>query len=93
MKKSLSLKILIASLFLTVCSSTIFAQNLMREIPLKQQIENSSLVLEGKVIAKESFMGSNNNIYTVNTLEVYKVFQRRRNIPSKGDNQRRCSWF
>lgn len=75
MKKSLSLKILIASLFLTVCSSTIFAQNLMREIPLKQQIENSSLVLEGKVIAKESFMGSNNNIYTVNTLEVYKVFK------------------
>lgn len=75
MKKSVSLKELTASLVLIVCSSTIFAQNLMREIPLKQQIENSSLVLEGKVIARESFKSSNNNIYTVNTLEVYKVFK------------------
>ncbi|TGV01977.1 T9SS type A sorting domain-containing protein [Flavivirga rizhaonensis] len=56
-------------------SSVLFAQQLLREIPLQQQIENSSLVVEGKVISKKSFRGLDNNIYTANTVEIYKVFK------------------
>lgn len=49
---------------------------LLKEIPLKQQIEKSSLVIEGKVISKKSFWDTNRyNIYTANTIEVYKVFK------------------
>lgn len=49
---------------------------MLKEIPLAQQIESSSLVVEGKVISKESFWNADHtNIYTVNTVEVYKVFK------------------
>ncbi|GAA3633368.1 hypothetical protein GCM10022397_18640 [Flavivirga jejuensis] len=49
---------------------------MLREIPLKQQIDESSLVIEGKVISKQSFWDTDyKNIYTVNTIEVYKVFK------------------
>ncbi len=52
------------------------AQHLIREAPLEKQIENSSLIVEGKVVSKTSYWDSDNtNIYTVNTIEVYKVFK------------------
>ncbi len=52
------------------------AQTLLKEIPLKQQIEKSTLVVEGKVISKTSFWDADHhNIYTSNTIEVYKVFK------------------
>ncbi len=42
-----------------------FAQGALKEIPLKQQIEKSSLIIEGKVISKQSFWDANrHNIYT-----------------------------
>lgn len=53
-----------------------FSQVALREIPLIQQIENSNLIIEGKVISKKSFWDSTNTlIYTSNTVEVYKVFK------------------
>ncbi len=53
-----------------------FAQGALKEIPLKQQIENSGLIIEGKVISKQSFWDANrHNIYTSSTVEVYKVFK------------------
>ena len=63
-------------LFCFIGTETLLAQVLMREVSLKKQIDNSSLVVEGKVIAKKSFWNTDNGlIYTSNTIEVYKVFK------------------
>lgn len=52
------------------------AQSMLKEISLKQQIEKSSLVVEGKVISKQSFWDvDHHHIFTVNTIEVYKIFK------------------
>lgn len=59
-----------------VCTSALYAQQFIKEIPLKQQIEKSSFVVEGKVVAKRSFWDNNEKlIYTANTIEIYKVFK------------------
>lgn len=56
--------------------SNLNAQILLKEASLKKQIENSSLVVEGKVISKTSFWDADKkNIYTSNTVQVYKVFK------------------
>ncbi|MFH6767617.1 T9SS type A sorting domain-containing protein [Gaetbulibacter aquiaggeris] len=52
----------------------LYAQVMLREITLKEQIDRSALVVEGEVISKTSFW-SNNLIYTSNTVQVYKVFK------------------
>lgn len=52
-----------------------FSQGLYIEIPLKTQISNSDLIIEGKVLSKESYFGDNGNIFTKNKVEVYKVFK------------------
>mgnify|MGYP001086961119 CR=1 FL=1 len=54
----------------------IAAQVLIEKIPLRTQIENSDLVVEGEVIGKISTWDDNHNlIYTINTIEVFKVFK------------------
>src|SRR5690606_8181220 len=46
------------------------------EISLEEQVAQSSQIVEGKVISKVSYWDKNrHNIYTVNTVEVYKVFK------------------
>jgi hypothetical protein len=53
-----------------------FSQGALKEIPLNQQIEESSLVVEGKVIDQRSFWNLETGlIHTANTVEVYKVFK------------------
>ena len=52
----------------------LYAQVMLREISLKEQIDNATLVVEGEVISKQSFW-NNNLIYTANTVKVYKVFK------------------
>ncbi|PIA78682.1 hypothetical protein BFR04_03875 [Gaetbulibacter sp. 4G1] len=65
----------IALLFL-ISAEQLMAQAALKEIPLQEQVEQSSLIVEGKVIAKKSFWDDNHhNIYTSNTVEVYKVFK------------------
>ena len=67
---------LISLLFFLVLSKSISAQLMLKEVSLSKQIEKSTLVLEGKVISKKSFWDANHEkIYTVNTVEVYKVFK------------------
>ncbi|WP_299223253.1 T9SS type A sorting domain-containing protein [uncultured Psychroserpens sp.] len=52
------------------------AQELIYEVPLTTQVQSSTQIIEGKVISKESFWDADqNNIYTANTVEVYKVFK------------------
>ncbi len=65
----------IALLFL-ISAEQLMAQAALKEIPLQEQVEQSSLIVEGKVIAKKSFWDDNHhNIYTSNIVEVYKVFK------------------
>jgi hypothetical protein len=52
----------------------LFAQCSLYEIPLKERIEKSVLIVEGKVIHQESFK-SNGLIYTSNTIEICKIFR------------------
>lgn len=61
---------------MTLSNMDTLGQCVLREISMNQQIDNSNLIVEGRIIAKESFWDVNyQNIYTVNTLEVYKVFK------------------
>lgn len=67
---------LLGLLFVLIISKSISAQILLKEVSLNEQIEKSTLVVEGKVISKRSFWDANQEkIYTVNTLEVQKVFK------------------
>jgi len=61
---------------LAFSGGNLFGQILLKETSLEKQIKNSSLVIEGKVLSKRSFWDAENkNIYTANTVEVYKVFK------------------
>ncbi|WP_303318928.1 T9SS type A sorting domain-containing protein [Flavivirga abyssicola] len=68
--------LIIILLFCLVFQNTLFAQISLREIPLKQQVKSSSLIIEGKVVSQKSFWDLNSrNIYTSNIVEVYKIFK------------------
>lgn len=75
--KNITKSTLIIAFFLsTVMSFKSVAQELMVEVSLPKQVQSSSQIIEGKVISKASFWDDNHhNIYTVNTIEVYKVFK------------------
>ncbi|MEN3323385.1 T9SS type A sorting domain-containing protein [Mariniflexile soesokkakense] len=74
--KRIILQIVFILLGSLISSSNLHAQILLKEASLKKQIENSSLVVEGEVISKQSFWDADNkNIYTSNTVKVYKVFK------------------
>lgn len=76
MKKIILTHLILFLLFILLSFENLFAQPGLVIIPLNQQIEKSELIVEGKVISKESFWDSNHrNIYTKNTVEVYKVFK------------------
>ncbi|HLG02736.1 MAG TPA: PKD domain-containing protein [Bacteroidia bacterium] len=52
------------------------AQCMVREIPLQQRAISSNLIVEGEVIARNSYWNTiHNMIYTSNTIEVYKIFR------------------
>jgi len=52
------------------------AQCLMREVPFAERVQNAAVIVEGKVISKQSFWNEKHDyIYTSNTIEVYKVFK------------------
>ena len=73
-KTTLKLYLLVFCLFTT--GYIVNAQNLTYEVPLDAQVQASTQIIEGKVISKKSFWDANReNIYTVNQVEVYKVFK------------------
>ncbi len=76
MIRKLPLKIVFLFLGFLINVPTMVAQVLMKEVSFEQQIENSTLLIEGRVLSKESFWDSERkNIYTLNRIEVYKVFK------------------
>ena len=63
-------------MFYILAVEVLYAQVSLRQIPLLQQVEQSNLIIEGKVISKKSYWDLNRkNIYTSNVIEVYKVFK------------------
>ncbi|SFC92856.1 T9SS type A sorting domain-containing protein [Algibacter pectinivorans] len=69
-------KYILLSLLIIVNLKALSAQVLLKKVTLKDQIEKSSFVVEGQVIGKQSFWDANHEkIYTVNTVEVFKVFK------------------
>jgi hypothetical protein len=69
-------KNLLNLLCVLLTSNALIAQIMLKEVSLEQQIEKSSLVIEGKVLSKKSSWDSNHEkIFTINTVEVYKVFK------------------
>ena len=68
--------VIISLLFFLVISKSISAQLMLKKVSLSKQIDKSTLVLEGKVLSKKSFWDTNHQkIYTINTIEVFKVFK------------------
>ncbi|MCH8317236.1 MAG: hypothetical protein IIA88_01865, partial [Bacteroidetes bacterium] len=53
-------------------------QCLLYEIPLLQKVQNSSFIIEGKVIDQHSVWNKDHtNIFTVHTIEIYKIFRKK----------------
>ncbi|MBL4668339.1 MAG: hypothetical protein JKY30_03655, partial [Flavobacteriales bacterium] len=69
------------TLYLFLITSLIFSANnsfsqALKKINLNTKVTQSQVIVEGKVISKESFWDANHyNIYTANKIEVYKVFK------------------
>ena len=75
MKKN-TFQAVVCLLLFAASLTTINAQILLKETSLKNQIDNSSLVVEGRVVSKKSFWDADSKrIYTSNTVEVYKIFK------------------
>ena len=74
--KKITRQLLLFIVCLLLSNMAIHTQELTYEVPLNIQVEASTQIVEGKVISKKSYWDTNRkNIYTVNTVEVYKVFK------------------
>lgn len=72
----LPVKLILAVLGSIMGLTTVCAQVSLKEISLKEQINNSSLVVEGQVISQKSFWDADHRlIYTAHTVDIYKVFK------------------
>ena len=73
MKKRISISfLLIATLVKPILSQSI----LLKEVNLETQIQKTKTIIEGKVVDRQSYWDDNyQNIYTINTIEVFKVFK------------------
>lgn len=69
-------KVTFLSFSILLFTNILLAQGGLYEVPLNQQVNNSELIVEGKVISKKSFWDKDYKlIYTLNTIEVFKSFK------------------
>lgn len=61
----------ISTLLILMISGTLAAQYM--PLPLDYKMENSSFIVEGKVVAQKSFTDDNDDIFTENIIEISKV--------------------
>lgn len=67
---------ILSSLILVLLSFYGFSQCMVEPLSLEQRVQGSSDVIEGKIIAKKSIYNADRSfIYTLNTIEVYRVFK------------------
>ncbi|MBK8876480.1 MAG: hypothetical protein IPN13_22385 [Bacteroidetes bacterium] len=60
----------------SLTSFSAFSQCMTYVVPMQEKVNGSSAIIEGKVIARQSFWNANSSfIYTSNIIEVYKVFK------------------
>jgi hypothetical protein len=60
-------------LLLVLCTNVITAQ--LYEVSLDQKLQNSTLVIEGKVIKSESFRGNDGHIYTAHDIQAFSILK------------------
>ena len=77
MKQRITSKIIAIAFCISLSSTIAIAQQgMLSRVSLEDQVASSTLIVEGKVISKKSFWDVNHqNIFTVNEIEVYKVFK------------------
>lgn len=81
MRKKILLKFFLALAVMLIAQSGLSAQGMLMKVPLKRQVENSSLVIEGRVVAQKSVWNADQNkILTINTVEIYKLFKGKSNL-------------
>jgi len=69
------MRLLLTILLAATYSTILFAQCLIEPWSLEKRINKSAVVLEGRVVEKHSLWDAEKkNIYTINKIEVYKVF-------------------
>ena len=67
---------LIALLIISLCTSRVYSQCMEKAISQQEMVNTSHAIIEGEVISKHSFWDEDyGNIYTKNTIKVYKVFK------------------
>lgn len=65
-------------LFMVLFFSTVSSAQSLYKVEMNEKINNSSLIVEGKVLSQHSFWGPGHQaIFTSNEIEVYKVFKGR----------------
>ncbi|MGB1318611.1 MAG: hypothetical protein ACPG5W_10405, partial [Flavobacteriales bacterium] len=52
-----------------------WAQCLSLPNTFTEQLNQADKIVEGRVVGQESFLGPNGNVFTQNSLEVYRVFK------------------
>lgn len=68
--------LLLATLVMGYSVPQLFSQCALIPVSLESRVQNSDLIVEAVLLRKESFRNpENNNIYTANYLEIYKVFK------------------
>lgn len=66
----------LSSILLILIANLTWGQCMVEPLSLEARISNSSDIIEGKVIEKKSVYNQNRSfIYTLNTIEVYRVFR------------------
>ena len=76
MKKYTSFRSILIVFFTLIFTTSGISQESLYKVSMSQQIEESSFVIEGKVLSNYSFWDDNQlNIYTSHTVVVYKVFK------------------
>ena len=64
---------ILATLLLTFCVNVVTAQ--LYEISLDQKLQNSTLIIEGKVVKSEAFRGYDGHIYTAHDIQAFSILK------------------
>lgn len=62
-------------LFPLLSGKLVLAQCLMVAGSFQQQLLDASSIIEGKVVGQEAFIGTDGNIYTSNSIDVYRILK------------------
>jgi hypothetical protein len=63
----------LATILLILCVNVVTAQ--LYEVSLDQKLQNSTLIIEGKVIKSETFQGNDGHIYTAHDIQTFSILK------------------